>query len=135
MSIQEIWLKFKGLLNNADFVLSVLIIVVALISFILGRFSVSENVISTQNAARVLPQTDMLETVESIPRSSATNSQKTDTSNLSEGGYVASKSGTKYHLPWCGSAKQIKEENKVWFATKEEAEKAGYTPASNCKGI
>jgi methylphosphotriester-DNA--protein-cysteine methyltransferase len=52
-----------------------------------------------------------------------------------EGGYVASKNGTKYHLPWCGSAKQIKEENKVWFATKEEAEAAGYTPAANCKGI
>lgn len=53
----------------------------------------------------------------------------------SEGGYVASKNGTKYHLPWCGSAKQIKEENKIWFATKADAEAAGYTPASNCKGI
>ena len=52
-----------------------------------------------------------------------------------EGAYVASKSGTKYHLPWCGSAKSIKEENKIWFDTKEAAEAAGYTPASNCKGI
>jgi hypothetical protein len=54
---------------------------------------------------------------------------------VSEGGYVASKNGTKYHLPWCGSAKQIKEENKIWFKTKADAEAAGYTPASNCKGI
>ncbi len=51
------------------------------------------------------------------------------------GGYVASKSGTKYYLPWCGAAKKIKEENKVWFATKADAEKAGYTPASNCPGL
>lgn len=52
-----------------------------------------------------------------------------------EQAYVASKTGTKYHLPTCAGAKQIKEENKVWFSTKEEAEAAGYTPATNCKGI
>lgn len=51
------------------------------------------------------------------------------------GQYVASKNGTKYYLPWCGSVKNIKEENKVWFATKADAEKAGYAPASNCKGL
>jgi hypothetical protein len=53
----------------------------------------------------------------------------------SEGSYVASKSGEKYHLPWCSGAQHIKEENKVWFKTKAEAEAAGYTPAANCKGI
>jgi hypothetical protein len=51
------------------------------------------------------------------------------------GTYVASKSGTKYHLPDCSGAKRIKEENKVWFETKEQAAAAGYTPASNCPGI
>jgi len=49
--------------------------------------------------------------------------------------YVGSKNGTKYHLPWCSGAKNIKEENKVWFSSKEEAESQGYTTASNCKGI
>jgi hypothetical protein len=53
----------------------------------------------------------------------------------SGGQYVASKTGTKYYLPWCGTAKRIKDDNKVWFATKAEAEAAGYTPAKNCKGI
>lgn len=51
------------------------------------------------------------------------------------GKYVASKSGTKYHLPTCSGAKRIKEENKVWFQTKEEAQAAGYEPAANCKGL
>lgn len=51
------------------------------------------------------------------------------------GQYVASKSGTKYHLPWCPGAKQMKEENKIWFDSKAAAEAAGYTPAANCKGI
>lgn len=51
------------------------------------------------------------------------------------GKYVASKNGTKYYLPSCKSAKRIKEENRVWFATKEEAQAAGKTPSANCKGL
>jgi len=53
----------------------------------------------------------------------------------SGGQYVASKSGTKFYLPWCGGVKAIKEANKVWFATKAAAIAAGYAPAANCKGI
>ena len=51
------------------------------------------------------------------------------------GQLVASKSGTKYHFPWCSGAARISETNKVWFNSVEEARKAGYTPASNCKGL
>ena len=53
----------------------------------------------------------------------------------SSGTYVASKNGTKFYLPTCGSSKRIKEENKVWFDTKEEAIAAGYGPAANCPGL
>lgn len=49
--------------------------------------------------------------------------------------YMASKNGTKYYLPTCGTAKRIKEENRIWFATKEEAEAAGFGPAANCPGL
>ena len=49
--------------------------------------------------------------------------------------YMASKTGTKYYLPTCGTAKRIKEENRVWFSTKDEAEAAGYGPAANCPGL
>lgn len=51
------------------------------------------------------------------------------------GKYVGSKNGTVYHLPWCSGAKRISDENKVWFDSKASAEKAGYRPATNCKGI
>lgn len=50
-------------------------------------------------------------------------------------GFVASKNGTKYYLPSCGGAGRIKEENKVWFASKADAEASGYTPAANCPGL
>ena len=48
---------------------------------------------------------------------------------------VASKSGTKYHFPWCAGASQIAEKNKIWFNSYEEAQKAGYSRATNCKGL
>ncbi len=60
---------------------------------------------------------------------------KTPGSNAELGNYVASKKGIKYHLPWCPGAKQISSKNKIWFASKEEAQLAGYQPASNCKGL
>jgi hypothetical protein len=51
------------------------------------------------------------------------------------GQYVASKNGKVFHLPWCPGAKKIKEENKIWFSSKEEALARGLTPAGNCQGI
>jgi hypothetical protein len=51
------------------------------------------------------------------------------------GQVVASKTGAKYYLPWCATAKRIKPENQVWFASQEAAKAAGYEPAANCKGL
>lgn len=52
-----------------------------------------------------------------------------------QGIYVGSRSGTTYHLPWCSGALRIREENKIWFTSRQEAETSGYRPAKNCKGI
>jgi hypothetical protein len=43
--------------------------------------------------------------------------------------FVGSKNSDKYHLPSCSAAKRIKAENRVCFASKEEAEKRGYVPS------
>ena len=51
------------------------------------------------------------------------------------GAYVASKSGSKYYLSTCSGAKNIKNENKVYFASAEAAEASGYEPAANCPGL
>ncbi|MEW5907665.1 MAG: hypothetical protein AB1643_00565 [Patescibacteria group bacterium] len=102
-----------------DILLVMVIILVALISFGLGRLSkIRENrvPITIENLSANLM-------IESKPGFD------------SHGSVVASKNGTKYHYPWCGGAQQIKEENKIWFSSIEEARKAGYVPASNCKGL
>ena len=58
-----------------------------------------------------------------------------ETTSTKTGALVGSKNGTKYHYPWCNGATRIKEENKIWFASAEEAKKAGYNPAANCPGL
>ena len=135
VSIQDKLLQFKGLIRNPDVILTALIIGVSLVSFYLGRVSVDGDFKGINQEAQAL-RPRVQDSVQN-PQKSSSSATNTITQNAeqTQKGYVASKSGTKYHLPWCGSAKQIKEENKIWFVTKEEAEKAGYTPASNCKGI
>ena len=49
--------------------------------------------------------------------------------------FVASKSGKYYHYPWCSGATNIKEANKVWFSSGQQAKNAGYAPAPNCPGL
>lgn len=49
-----------------------------------------------------------------------------------EGDYVASKTGKTYHVPSCDWAKKIKDENKVWFNSEDEASK-GRKPHSCIK--
>jgi hypothetical protein len=52
-----------------------------------------------------------------------------------EGSYVASKNSDLYYFPWCGIVSRIKDKNKVWFASRIDAEKAGYKPSANCHGL
>ena len=64
---------------------------------------------------------------------SSDEDQKSETKDQEgkvSGKFVASKNSKTYHVPDCGSAKRIKEENKVWFQSKKEAEGSGRTPHS-----
>ena len=55
--------------------------------------------------------------------------------NTPKGQYVASKNGTKYYFTWCSGVSRIKEENKVYFDTKEDAIKRGFEPSKTCPGL
>ncbi len=46
--------------------------------------------------------------------------------------YVGNKKTEKYHYPWCSSVSDIKESNKILFESREDAEKAGFTPCKRC---
>ncbi len=112
--------------KTTDILLVSSILILGILSFGLGRLSVPKGdtspVLLCTTATTIFDQETRDENSDAIP--------------LSQGGeYVASKNGTVYHLPWCSGAQRIKEENKVWFTTQEEAEEAGYRPAANCKGL
>lgn len=57
----------------------------------------------------------------------ATSSKRTT------GNFVAARGGTAYYMTWCSGADRIAEKNKIWFETKEEAERLGYKLANGCK--
>ena len=55
-----------------------------------------------------------------------------NTQNL-QASVVASVNSDKYHYQWCTGAGRIKEINKIYFQSAQEAENAGFTLANNCK--
>ena len=131
MSIIERLNKIK------PFILSINIILVGTLGFGLGRWSKIE-----ENKTPVLIENPVGEqvapTLSRGPDRSVGTSLATSTKNIPSqktGTLVGSKNGTKYHYPWCSGAQRIKEENKIWFASVEEAKRAGYTPAANCPGL
>lgn len=106
-----------------DIIFTAIIVLIAVISFGLGRLSkIRENNVPL--------------TIENLQQE-AINPVRDEISNgaSTQKIFVASKNGKKYHYVWCESASGIKEENKIFFATKEEALTAGYEPAANCKGL
>ena len=117
--------------NKKDLFVAVIIFLTGMASFGLGRLSV------------LMPQKEPLkiEKMETFDRGEAasvsTPNQEAGVikAGTTQGKYVASKSGTAYHLPWCPGAVKIKEENKIWFQNNAEAESRGYKPASNCPGL
>jgi len=133
--IQEVKGKIKRIgkwVGEPDVFTALVVILVAFLAFGLGRLSVLES---------KKPSVEL----QTIPAGSAgAAAVLSSSSGGSESGvpapdskvqYVASRNGTKYYFPWCSGVDRIKEENKVWFETKENAQKAGYTPSSTCKGL
>lgn len=121
--------------------LTALGIVLALGSFLLGRLSLAGDVHQNVVVTSTVTQDSKQEQDAYVPPASDGSLSNRQTATAASapiavlGKYVASKSGSAYHFPWCSGAKRIKEENKVYFNSKEEAEKAGYHPAGNCKGL
>ena len=114
--------------NKRELYLTAVIILTAVISFGLGRLS------------KIREEKTPI-TIENVKENAETSESKPLlTSNVDSGIkadkiFVASRNGKKYYYAWCESAKTIKEQNRIWFSTQAEAEKAGYQPAANCKGL
>ena len=118
----------KNLLGKEDIFIVAVVVLVGFGGFGLGRLSRvhDEKIPVVINGAPAFA---------TAPAGGARTLKKIDTQTQTGKNFVASVSGTKYHLPWCFGASAIKEANKIWFATEDEARAAGYGPAGNCKGL
>ncbi|MEK7634849.1 MAG: hypothetical protein AAB446_00210 [Patescibacteria group bacterium] len=126
--------KFEAFLNSRYFV-AVALVLIAIIAFSLGRISGLQD---KREPVRVISGGGEVKGVSDIapqPPSYVKRGEEQAISPVNSGSVVASKSGTKYHYPWCAGAKQISPKNLITFNSIEEARAKGYTPASNCKGL
>ena len=131
MNISKFLQKGKNKINDlsrSDLYTIALIILIGFAGFGLGRLSLIED--SMEEVKIEFP---------AYLSASVLNADKitvgASASAVAQGLLVASKNGSKYHYPWCGGGNSISEKNKVWFDSVDEARKAGYTPAGNCKGL
>jgi hypothetical protein len=116
--------------------LTLVIILTAILSFGLGRLSAPKDstpmtVRFDENLGQARAQSTLrqAEDLRQPSRQTANVIQSTQTS----GEVVASKNGSKYHYSHCPGAKQIKEENRLFFPSAAAAEASGYTLAGNCE--
>jgi hypothetical protein len=114
--------------NFQDIFVILMVILVALISFGIGRLTAPKSEpIQIKNLEKA--------SIEDINFENQEKVYPPTTEQSDVGQVVGSKNSDKYHLPDCPGAKQISEQNKVWFNSIEEAERAGYKPAANCPGL
>ena len=132
MIINNFFNKIKGKygIDNITIMYLFVIVGVGVSSFLLGRISVESNQVKNNGISIVNTSTLKGQALGNKIDSSI----NTDINNTNkERVYVASKNGSKYYFPWCSGAKRISEKNKVWFSSKSEAEKMGYSISLNCK--
>jgi len=115
MSLPELTLKIKSLaafLTRKDVYAALIIVFVGLTSFFLGA----------------MWQRDRNRPDISIKATEVISGQGSTT-----GAYIGSYTSKIYRLATCPGVNVINPDNKVYFATKESAEAAGYVAAKNCK--
>jgi len=121
--------------KGKDIMIVIIVILVGLASFGLGRLSKT----TSSSGIKILPAVageypEQNKGQEANVISIAENMSKpTFDINSINKNFFASKRGTKYYSIGCSGGKTIKQENRVYFTTREEAEGAGYELSSSCQ--
>ena len=129
MSISDSLGKIKLFIESdkgKDVLVVIIVVLVGLCSFELGRLSKS----SDSSGIKIEYEGEIvnLENQEA----NALSAVNTET-NTSGKNFFASSKGSKYYSLGCSAGKSLKQENRVYFDTREAAEKAGDELSSSCK--
>jgi len=136
MSIPNLIYKIKSKtgIDRVTIIYLFIIVGVGISSFGLGRISLNNSLNENSDSDMIMTETEN-EKESADWRTDIKNSEilATQPTQSTEKRYVASKNGKMYYSIDCSGAKRIKTENEVWFSTREDAEKSGYTLSSTCK--
>jgi hypothetical protein len=126
--------SFIEFVDRKDIVTALIIILVAFSSFGLGRLSKIEE--NRENISIIYPPNYEQMLTANVSQSLNGDIKKGSGNNFnldSNKTILASKNGTKYYFTWCSGVSRIKEENKIWFATEQEAQMRGLAKSATCK--
>lgn len=110
--------------KGKDILIVIIVILVGLGSFELGRLSKE----ATSEGIKI-EYLDSKDNQEANVVSAQVVSKNDSSSSKT---FFASSRGSKYYTISCSAGKTIKQENRIYFTTGEEAEMAGYTLSSSC---
>lgn len=117
--------------GGKDILTVLIVILVGLASFGLGRLSKNNSnagikieypsqLNQASNAISGIQSPELTPTINQIIQNSGGKS------------YFASRIGSKYYSIGCSAGKNIKQENRIYFPSTDEAERAGYERSSSC---
>ncbi len=123
--------------GRGDVAVALIVILVGLASFGLGRLSMLE---AGHPPLRILYPEDAAAPASVTLKGDASPLVAPQAAAVSAAdgngpAVVASKNGTKYYLPSCSGASRISPANLVSFPSPRAAKDSGYEPAANCPGI
>ncbi|MBU2025899.1 MAG: hypothetical protein ABIC19_01755 [Patescibacteria group bacterium] len=135
--------RIKRFLLSEKFLVIVLLIILPIAGFLAGktgekRMSNPSIVIDTSEVECDCPVCEK-EEIEPEIQGQGEESKKSgqggneEAGTANKGGFVASKNGEKYYPVDCGLVSRIKEENKVYYDTEDEAMADGKQRTSGCK--
>lgn len=124
--------------KGKDVLTVIIVILVGLGSFELGKLS-KEN---DSGGLKILSaQTEEYQSQDENQKVNQSANAFSTTSSVSKAAFdtsvngknfFASNRGSKYYTLGCSAGKTIKQKNRIYFATGEEAQAAGYTLSSSC---
>jgi hypothetical protein len=120
--------QFMASDKGKDILVVIIVILVGLGSFELGRLSKA----SSSSGLKIEYTNQGANVVTAEPTPNILQNDKIANSSSAGKNYFASSRGSKYYSLGCSAGKTIKQENRVYFTTGEEAERAGYTLSSSC---
>ena len=127
--------KLLDFVADRKIFLGIFIVLIALASFSLGRLSKIFDTTPTFSFQGLDLHQEIVAPSVFTPKGPYNASSQLSLGSLiiSTSTIVATKTGKKYYFVWCKGAMNLKEKNKIYFASEDLAKRAGKTLANNCR--